>query len=151
MAHVRLADIPDIDAIVELGRELLSKSVYQGIKPDEQKFKVTVAGLIGHKRGVVYVIVDDDNKPQGFFLGMVEELFFSSKQYATDLAVYVRDGYRNLAPRMYNKFIAWAKNKPKVVEITLGVSSGIGDTERVGDLYEKLGLSRVGGLYLMRV
>lgn len=151
MSRVRLADIPDMKHIVELGYELLGKSFYNGIKPDEPTFKMTVASMMGSKRGVVYVAVDDDDVPQGFFLGMVDDLFFSKERYATDVAVYVRDEYRHLAPRMYRSFIAWAKNKPRVREITLGISSGIGDAERTGKMYSKLGLSRIGGLYMMRI
>ena len=151
MSKVRIADIPDMKSIVELGYELLEKSTSNGIKVDESKFKMLVAGMIGSKKGIVYVVVDDNDVPQGFLLGMIDELFYSPQRFATDLATYVREEYRHLAPRMYKKFIAWAKSKPKVVEITLGISSGIGDTERVGKLYEKLGFSRMGGLYMTQV
>lgn len=148
MSGVRLADIPDIKEIYKLGKELLELSVYSNIKDDEVKFKTFVAGLMGIKTGTVLVIVDDDDKPQGFMLGIVEELFFSKKRMATDLAVYVREGYRHLAPKMFKEFIKWAESKSRMAQITLGISSGIGDTERVGKMYNSLGFAQTGGIYV---
>jgi len=151
MSGIRIADIPDIEEICTLGRELLAQSVYADIKPDESKFRLFVAGLMGNKAGTVLVVVDDNDKPQGFMIGMIDELFFSRQRMATDLAVYVREGYRHLAPRMFREFIKWAESKARVAQITLGISSGIGDAERVGRMYENLGLSQVGGIFVKRV
>lgn len=133
-----------------LAGELLEQSVYAGIKMDDQRFKTTVAALIGSKNGAVFVIVDDDNQPQGFLLGIIDELFFSRSRYATDLAMYVSKPYRIWAPFMVKRFIRWAKSKPLVAEVTLGVSAGIGDTDRIGKLYRRLGFQPVGGIYVMR-
>lgn len=151
MSGIRLGDIPDIKAINELGHELLEQSVSSGIPLDDSKFRLLVANMMGMKLGEVWVVVDDDDKPQGFLLGLVEDLFYSRQRYATDIAVYVREGYRHLAPRLFREFIKWAKSKPRVVQITLGLASGIGDPDRVGRMYEKLGLFRVGGIYSVRV
>lgn len=151
MSGIRTADIPDIKEIYELGKELLDQSVYASIKHDEVKFKTFVAGLMGIKNGTVLVVVDDDDKPQGFMLGIVEELFFSKKRMATDLAVYVREGYRHIAPKMFKEFIRWAESKPRMAQITLGISSGIGDTKRVGRMYNSLGFAQTGGIYVKLV
>ncbi|MBW2690539.1 MAG: hypothetical protein JRC99_11480 [Deltaproteobacteria bacterium] len=151
MSGIRLADIPDIDEITKLGMELLNQSVYAGIKPDVPKFRMLVAGLIGSKLSVVYVITDDNDKPQGFFLGIIDDLFFSRQRVATDLAVYVRKAFRSQAPKMFRMFIKWAKSKPRVAEISFGISSGIGNVDRVGRMYENLGLTHVGGIYRMGV
>lgn len=151
MRGIRLGDIPDIKYIYELGLELISDGAYKGIKHDEQKFKIAVASLISSKLGRVYVVVDDDDIPQGFFLGIADDLFFSRQRYATDMAVYIRDGYRNYAYRLYKLFIEWAKTKPRMFEITFAQSSGIGDHRRWCKLMEKLGLERIGSIYQMRI
>ena len=151
MSGIRMGDIPDIDAIYDLGEELLAQSVYADIKPDRVKFRTLVAGLIGQNIGTVLVVVDDQDKPQGFLLGIVDELFFSRQRQATDLAVYVREGYRHLAPRLLKRFIDWAESKPRTAMITLGISSGIGNFERVGRMYENFGLAPVGGIYIKRI
>jgi len=150
MSGIRLGDVPDIKHICDLAEELLNNSVYAGIKPDEMKFKKTVAGMMAYKSGVVLVVVDNENIPQGFLLGMAEELFFSKEQYTTDLAFYVREGYRGHVPKMLNRFIKWSKNKQKVSMIMMAVTSGIGDYLRIGKLYERLGFKQSGSYWIMR-
>ena len=151
MSGIRLGDVPDMDSILELGHELLDQSASAGIKLDEQKFKRLVAGMMGLKTSLVLVVVDDDDRPQGFLLGLVEDLFYSRARYATDLAVYVRPGFRNYAPGLMKRFIKWAESKPRVEQIMLGIASGMGDVARVGKVYESFGLSPVGGIYAKRV
>ncbi len=150
MSGIRLADIPDIKHIYKLGLELISDGAYKGIKHDEQKFKTTVAGLIGSKLGRVYVVVDDADIPQGFFLGIVDDLFFSRYRYATDMAVFIRKGFRQYAYRLYKLFIEWAKTKPRLFEISFAQSSGMGDHLKWCKLMERLGLERNGSFYTMR-
>ena len=151
MSGIRLGDVPDIDAIAELALELQDQSVYAGIKPDHQKFRRMVAGMMGDKTSRVLVVVDDDDKPQGFFIGLVEEFFFSRQRYGTDIAIYVREGFRHHAPAMCKKFIQWAGSKPRVVRIMFAVSSGFGNPGRVGRMYQSLGMSPCGGIYSKEV
>ena len=151
MSGIRLADIPDMQRIYELGLELLEASSYKGIKHDDQKFKTLVAGLMGSKKGRVLVVVDDNDVPQGFLLGVIDEYFFSQYRFATDLAVYIKQGFERYALRLYRMFIDWAKTKPKVMDITFAHSSGMGDFERWCRLMEKLGLTKNGSFYTMRV
>lgn len=151
MSGIRLADIPDMQRIYELGLELLEASSYKGIKHDQQKFKTLVAGLMGSKQGRVLVVVDDNNIPQGFLIGVIDEYFFSHSRFATDLATYISSGFERYALRLYKSFIDWAKTKPKVMDITFAHSSGIGDFDRWCRLMEKLGLKKNGSFYTMRI
>lgn len=149
MTCVREAKIDDVSQIHALAKELLEQSVYSGIKMDDTRFRTICAHLIGSKSGCV-LVVDDEGSVQGFMMGLIDQLFFSRSRYATDLAVYVREAYRSYAPWMFRRFVNWARSKPLVAEITLGISSGIGDTERTGKMYQTLGFQPVGGLYVMR-
>jgi len=151
MSGIRLADIPDMQAIVDLGLELLAGSVYADIKPDIQKFKIFLAGLMGHKRGLVLVVVDDDDVPQGFLAGIVDEYGFSRATFATDIYTYIRPKYRCYARRLYNKFIEWAKTKPRIAFIEFAQSSGYGGHERWSRLMEHLGMVKKGSFYVMAV
>jgi len=151
MSGIRLGDIPDMDAICDLATELQEMSSYAGIEPDRQKFRLLVANMMGDKTSRVIVVVDDDDNPQGFLLGLVEEFFFSRRRFGTDIAVFVRDGHRHLAPRMYREFMRWVVTKPRVDRIMLAVSSGIGNPARVGRMFNQLGLSSVGGIYMKEV
>lgn len=151
MSGIRIADIPDMKALCELGQELLDDSEYADIKPDEQKFKTTMAGLMGHKRGILLVVVDDEDKPQGFLAGIVDEYAFSRYRFATDMWTYIRKSYRRYAFRLYSRFIEWSKLRPRVVRIEFAQSSGNTGYERWCKLMEKLGCYRVGSIYMMRV
>lgn len=147
MTRIRIADIPDIDELCKLGRELLAQSVYAGIKEDESKFRLFVAGMMGSKTSIVLVVVDEDDKPQGLLLGIIQDLWFSKQRMATDIMFYIREGYRNQAPKIIKRFLAWAESKPRMAQVTLGVSSGIGYPDRIGKMYEHLGMVSVGGIY----
>jgi hypothetical protein len=151
MSGIRLGDIPDIDAICDLASELLEQSAYEGVKPDPEKFRRLVAGMMGDKTSRVLLVVDDDDKPQGVLLGLVEEFFFSRRRFGSDIAVFVRKGFRHLAPRLYREFITWAESKPRVDRIIIGVSSGIGNHARIGKMFNQLNLSSVGGIYMKEV
>lgn len=151
MSGIRLADIPDVNPILELGYELLNESEYVGVKMDDSKFKMTIAGLIGHKRGIVLAVVDDNNVAQGFIAGIVEEYGFSRARFATDMWTYIRKPYRRYAYRLYKRFIAWAKTKPRVAYIEMAQSSGGDGYESWCKLMEILGFKKVGSIYMMRV
>lgn len=139
--------------IVDLALELFEKSAetYDNIKPEKLKFRKLVGNMMLSKNGRVWVVVDDNDELQGYFLGMVTEFFFSNDKYATDVSIYVRDKYLNHAPKMINRFIKWAESKPKVRQVKLGVSSGMATSERTGKFYESMGFDNVGGLYIKRV
>jgi len=151
MAAIRKGDIPDMGAICELASEMHEQSIYSDIKPDETKFRLFVAGIMGSKGGIVLLIVDKDDKPQGFLLGVLEELFFSRQRMATDLAIYARGSYRHLVPRLIKTFVTWAESKPRVVRVTLGISSGIGDPERTSKMYGTLGFEQIGSINVKKV
>jgi hypothetical protein len=150
MVTVREALVPELPAIHELAKELLEKSAYNGIVMDDQKFKRTAAFCLGSALGMALVVVDGEGVPQGFLLGMVDELFFSRSRYASDLCMYVRPPFRSAAPKMIRMFVDWAKTIPGVVQISLGISSGIGNAARTGRMYEHIGFNHVGGIYHMR-
>lgn len=151
MFHVRAGQVEDIQEIHRLAKELLEASVYNGIPMDDAKFKQTVAMLMGSALGAVFVVSDDNNKPVGFIMGMADTLFFSKKRYATDLCMYVRPKASAYGAFLVRRFIRWAERIPAIAEITLGISSGMSNSERLGRMYERMGLRRVGGMYVLRV
>ena len=51
--------------------------------------------------------------------------------------------------KMMRRFISWAKESPGVKEIMLGISSGIGDTDRTRKLYERMGAVKIGDNFIL--
>lgn len=149
--RIREADIPDMDAIVTLARELHQMSRYKNVKPEEKQFKLTVANLMGSKNGRVMLVVDENDEPQGFMISVIMELWFSRQKYCTDFATYVREGHRQHAFRLYRDCIKWAKTKPKVIDIDFSRSSGIDDNGRWDLMMDRLGLEKAGTIWTMRV
>ena len=149
--RVRAGDVPDIQRIHELAKELLGASAYGGTKMNDLKFKKTAANCIASKLGCCFVVVDEANKPFGFILGIVDTPFYSDERFATDLAFYVRPEAKSYGAWLARRFIRWAKSIKGVTDISMAISSGMGDVDRIGAMYERMGMQRVGGLYTMRV
>ena len=145
---IRAAESKDISAIYEVALEAHAKSNYKNVPVDEKTLRQLILMMIYDKNSCVYV-TEDAVGVNGFVLGMVEELFFSRKRYGTDLMIYARKPMDGV--RLLRKLTEWIKTKPRDVEITLGITSGIGDPERTGKLYEAMGYEPIGGMYMMNL
>jgi hypothetical protein len=68
---------------------------------------------------------------------------------AQDFAFYVEEGRPVTAIKLLRRFIYWANQQPNVDEVLVSVTHGIGDLDRVKVLYEKLGMTHIGGVFSM--
>lgn len=139
---IRQARVLDVHQVYDLCYGLHGESSYSHIPIDENKFKRLFAQTVCSKQAFVWVAVYD-GEITAVLIGIMDEVFFSRKKYATDVLFYSKKGGAYLLKR----FIKWAKGQPSVVDLRLGISSDSGNVERVGQLYEKQGLKNVGGLY----
>lgn len=140
---LRNAQVSDLPALMALGKRLHAKSPYPNVPIDVLTCGATLGQCINSSFGFAVVAVHD-GKITGMMLGAAMPLWFSKRRSATDFIVYAEtpgDGYR-----MIRRFVDWANSIPNVVEITLAQSSGI-DVERTAQIYERVGLQRVGNLY----
>lgn len=145
--HVRVATPEDFPAWMALVEQLHERCVYQPIPLDRSRCLRAFAQCNNSALGTV-LLADGPDGLEGFLIGIAQPLWWANAKYATDLAFYAsRSG---AGASLAKRFLSWAKALPGVAEITLGVSSGI-DPERTGQLYERLGLRRVGGIYTMMV
>jgi hypothetical protein len=48
------------------------------------------------------------------------------------------------------KFKKWVDSRPLIKDVTLGITSEIGDYERVEKLYQAVGFKRLGGLFRLK-
>ena len=147
--RVRIAGLEDMDAIVALGHELLESSASAGIPVNEVKFRKLVGTLIVAKEGWVHVVADSFNTPVGYLMGLVDALYYSDKKFATDMGIYVREEAQGMGYYLVKAFLRWAWSRTGVVQIILGISSGV-DLERTGALYEAMGGIHVGGIYIFK-
>lgn len=146
---IREATLFDIDALVDLARFFVPKVGAATLS--EKRFRPEICKLIKSESAIV-LIAEHEGDVVGGLVGQIGRVWYSDDLYATDLAFVVRAEYSGLyAWLLAKKFIRWAKSDERVVEVTMQISSGMGDVERVGRLYESLGLANMGGCYTMRV
>ena len=145
---IREAELGDMVKIKRLALGYLERSAYKGIDVDERQGMHALNHCRQSKMAFLWV-GEKDGKIEAVLAGMVQEYWFSSKdKFATDL-VFVCN-VPNMAPALMNKFTEWAWGQKRVREVTMGLSSGMGDVERAGQFYETMGYQKLGGLYMLR-
>lgn len=109
----------------------------------------------GKNGGACWVQVADSGAAvTGFILGTLTRVYsVGDRLMATDLfwictdEADPRDG-----PALMRGMLGWAKENPAVVEITCATTSVMGvDPAKAGALLERLGMSKFGNIYQLRV
>ncbi len=142
---IRLATVNDITQIIELGRRAAAFS-FAKAKVDDLTARRHLAQAINDKTQII-LVAEHKGKLVGFLVGAVIPYWFSKDKFATDLAFYCHENHGNYAPFMAKKFIRWAKKQPKVIDVSMAVSTGVKHVERIGALYKKIGMTEVGGVF----
>lgn len=122
-------------------------SIYKDIPLSDEKCRRTIATIVSSPTQFAYV-AEKENEVCGVLLGVVDEWIWSRKKEASDVFFYVNDKCRGSGYFLAKKFLEWAGDRSDVKLIGMANSSGIGDSERVEKLFKRLGLKRVGGIYL---
>jgi GNAT superfamily N-acetyltransferase len=83
--------------------------------------------------------------------GFLSDYFFCNETIASDNLLFVDRQHRGTlaAVRLLRAFRKWAAARG-ARELCLGISTVV-DAERIGKLYERMGLSRVGAIYKQRL
>lgn len=148
-ASIKQAKISDADRLVKLGKKAFYESpVYRKHEIDEPKIRQILVKAIYSKRHYVGIVQKGD-VAQGFLIGIVDEMPFSSQKRASDWAFYVLPKFRGYSPYLVRNFLTWAWDQKGVVMVGLSNSAGI-HIEKTEALYAKMGLSRIGGIWLDR-
>ena len=93
-------------------------------------------------------VVDVAGSVEGVFIGVTHQLWYSRKKQSTDLFFYVTDKGRGWGSSLLRAYIRWARTNKGVAEITLGITSGIGDMNRTRQLYERMGAIKIGDSFI---
>lgn len=142
---IRRATIADFPQWRALGARLLARTPYAHIPIDQQ----SVAGVFGkccNSKLACCFVAEHEGRITGTIAGVVEELWFARRRYASDLLFVAEtpgDG-----PRLLQAFVEWAWTVPNVAEVTCGQSSGI-EVQAMDGLYRWAGLHKVGAIYTM--
>lgn len=142
---IRRATHDDWLQFEQLGLRLHGLSIFKDIAVEKEVlFKQFLVSLTRNDMRLLLAV--KGAVVTGFLLGAAPEFWWCRERYATDLAFYCQDP-RDVRP-IVRAFEAWAWTVPRVRNVTLGVSSGMSMVDRIGTLYEYLGYSRAGGIYV---
>lgn len=122
-------------------------SAYKEIPLSPEKARKIIATVVSSPAQFAYV-AEDDGEVGGVLLGVVDEWMWSRQKEASDIFFYVNDKCRGSGYFLAKKFVEWADSRSDVKIKGMSVSSGIGDAERIGALYKRLGMKQIGGIYL---
>lgn len=147
---IRESTLADIPAILKLTRRVHEETHYREIPFSEERYTGVLRTMIASAQHVV-LVAESGEDMVGFLLGTTSRHFFSGKLYATDLIVYAVPGSGHAGAGLILRFLEWARAKPGVAQIIMGISSDIVDEQKVSALYERAGLKRVGGLFMQNL
>lgn len=141
----------DINMLVAMGGQMHAESYFKETEYSPEKCRELGEQLVDNP--YLYGIVSEkDGEITGFFLGFIQEHYFSLGLMSSDLLLYVKPEYRSgmAGVRLIKAYIEWARSagvEPK--NIQLGQTAGI-DPEVVDKLYKKLGFDSCGTIYKLR-
>ena len=130
---------------VDVARSGRDETVFTITSVDERD-NVFVEEVIGEAQSNV---VDVAGSVEGVFIGVTHQLWYSRKKQSTDLFFYVTDKGRGWGSSLLRAYIRWARMNKGVAEITLGITSGIGDMNRTRQLYERMGAIKMGDSFIL--
>ena len=155
---IRPAKFTDIPRIVELLCEMQAASKYAGhVEVDEKKAHRLIAQCIhrhGHQHdgGSLAMVAVSDNRVEGLMVGILSPVYeIGTKLAATDVFLFCTD---KADPkdflRLFDAYMAWAGNNPKVFEIKASWTDAQKAASRIEALYEKKGFRRCGAIFEKR-
>jgi GNAT superfamily N-acetyltransferase len=145
---IRKAEFKDVSGIMEVAKDAHEKSLSNSVAIDPKTLRNNLQVCILSAEHFV-LVVELDGEIEGVFIGVTHQLWYSKKKQATDLFFYVTEKGTGWGAKMMRRFISWAKESPGVKEIMLGISSGIGDTDRTRKLYERMGAVKIGDNFIL--
>lgn len=144
---IRIATNSDIKQIANVVKEAHKLSISNSVPLDDKILFKNLQICIFSKEHLVNVV--DLGKIEGVFIGVTHQLWYSRKKQAADLFFYVTEEGKGWGAPLLRRYIQWARVNPGVAEISMGVSSGIGDIERTCKLYERMGAVKTGDNFVL--
>lgn len=147
---IRHATAGDIPALIELGTRMYLESRYASGAFDADKCAALAKQLIDVDAGIV-LVAEQGGQLIGWLGGGIGEQWFSHSLMAFEYGLFIAPEHRggSAGPRMVKAFLAWAKDNGAAL-VNMGITTGVHEA-RTGEMYERLGLSRVGSLYSVEV
>ena len=149
MLSIRNAKESDIDELLDLCIDMHQEGIYKKIEISQRKLRNFLLGKLIREESLLLVLSDND-KLVGLFVGDIVEYFFSSEKLALDTIFYIVKSKRKSlgAMKLLSTYFDWA-NSHNVREICLSSTNGV-EVEKIERMYTKLGFYKVGIMYKKR-
>lgn len=156
---IRPATFGDLPRLYDLFEEMRQASVYKDCaETDRDTLRSLLMDSVrrnGGKNngGTLFLVHEVDGEIQGFLLGILERVYhFLNRLRATDVFLYCSDGAQMRASSlMLDRYVAWAVENPKVIEVMLSWTDAISETaERIENAYRRRGFRKCGGIWTRR-
>lgn len=151
---LRLAKPHDIGRILDLLEETHQNSRYAELDIDRACARSLVTQAIQrnfgqHDGGCIVIVEVVDNRVEAFILGTLNRVYLiSTALSAKDVFLVASEKASKLAARkLLGGYIEWATRNPKVYEIELSHTDITPTSERIGDVYERMGFEPFGKVY----
>ena len=128
-----------------------AESAYAFLPYDRSKVTSLIAACIDGSDDHFGLVAETDGEVVAMIAGYLCAYFFCDEKLACDIVVFVDSDRRGGigAARLIRGFRDWAVERG-ARELCLGISTGVA-IETTGALYERLGLTRVGGVFKQRL
>ncbi len=153
---IRPGRMMDVLRLVELLEWAQERSIYAGKVAVDRDYAKRFLGQLIHKHGGVYdggtfcmVAEDESGVVQAFLTGALDRVLnIGDMLQAFDIHFVATDkASARAAPKLFAAYLAWARNNPRVYEITASRSDSMNGAERVDILFERSGFEPCGAIY----
>ena len=143
---IREAKYTDINPLCDFLTPFHEDGAYSDISVNRKTAVKNITAMMSSPMHKIWV-VERDGEICGA-LGVVStELWFSKRHYATNLFLCTNTSGRGSAGFLLRAFKRWVNERPNIKDVTLAITSEIGDVERVEKLYQAVGFKKLGGLF----
>lgn len=146
----REATLKDIPALISFIKPFHEDGGYKDIPFQNNVARENLTAMLSSPMHKIWVIEKDGEICAA--LGVIsQELWFTKRHYATNLFLCTNNKGKGTAGFLLRRFKRWIKERPIIKDVTLAVTSEIGDVERVEELYQAVGFKRLGGLFRLEI
>ena len=147
---IREATLKDVKPLLSFLKTFHEEGVYKDISPQTQLAHTNLQVMLSSPMHKIWVIEREGEICAS--LGVVsQELWFTKRHYATNLFLCANNKGKGTAGFLLRRFKKWVDSRPIIKDVTLAVTSEIGDVERVEKLYQAVGFKRLGGVFRLEI
>jgi len=146
---IRDATLNDVHPLVDFLTPFHDNGGYKDIKIDRKVASENLRSMLSSKMHHIWVVEREGEICAA--LGVVStELWFTKRHYATNLFFCSNDKGKGSGGFLLRKFRRWVSDRPIIKDVTLGITSELGEVDRVEKLYQAVGFENLGGLFRLR-